>query len=149
MPDRQHDNRDAKITGRCYCGATLLSASKPPMIVSYCHCVDCRRWTGGPVAGFAAFAPDDLTITPALGAGRQHNPGVTRWNCGSCGSPIAAQFDYLPGQLYVSIGLLDQADLLKPQLHSHADQRLNWLDINDHLPRLHGSARDDLNGARS
>ncbi len=132
------------ITGQCYCGAVSLAADGPPEVVSYCHCDDCRRVTGAPVAAFAAFATDALHVTPALGAPISANPGVNRWFCHQCGSPLAATFDYLPGQVYVPLGLLDQADILPPKLHSHADKCLPWLQIKDDLPREHGSARDSL-----
>lgn len=113
-------------------------------MVSYCHCSDCRRITGAPVAAFAAFQGDALQVSPPLGSPTTINPGVNRWFCQRCGSPIAATFDYLPGQIYVPLGLLDQADVLQPDLHSHADKCLPWLRIDDDVPRVSGSARDNL-----
>lgn len=135
------------ITGRCYCGATRLSAPSRPQTVSYCHCSDCRRITGAPVAAFAAFARDDVTITPEPAQVSCTN-GVERRFCGTCGSPLAAWFDYLPGQVYVPVGILDQADDLAPDLHSHAESRLRWLHIQDDLDQNPGSARDVLAAAQ-
>lgn len=132
------------ITGRCYCGAKALSSDVPPDRVSYCHCEDCRRVTGAPVAAFAAFSEDALTVDPPLGPPVSHAPGVDRWFCQTCGSPLAATFAYLPGQIYVPLGLLDQADALPPELHSHADKCLPWLHIDDDLPRAAASARENL-----
>ncbi|WP_299375415.1 GFA family protein [uncultured Tateyamaria sp.] len=109
--------------------------------MAYCHCGDCRRWTGAPVAAFAAFDTTGLDIP---GVDRSHAPGVRRWHCAACGSPLAAQFDYLPDQTYVPVGIFDQADLLQPALHSHADSALPWLHIADALPRAEASARDVL-----
>ncbi|MFA3917126.1 GFA family protein [Ruegeria hyattellae] len=137
----------ASVTGQCYCGATRLSAAAAPLTVAYCHCADCRRWTGAPVGAFAAFDQNDLATNPALGDGTSHHPGVRRWNCGRCGSPLAATFDYLPGQVYVPIGVLDQADDLPPLLHCHADKGLRWLHIADGLDRAAGSGRNALNSA--
>jgi len=135
------------ITGRCYCGACRIKSVALPQAISYCHCSDCRRLTGAPIAAFAAFAPDDLTFAPALGAGMSHSPGVVRWFCTSCGSPLAATFEYLPGQVYIPVGLLDQAADLAPGQHAHYASRLPWLHIDDGLPRDAGSARDFLNKA--
>ncbi|WP_299587013.1 GFA family protein [uncultured Tateyamaria sp.] len=133
------------LTARCYCGASRWTHDGPPLLVAYCHCGDCRRWTGAPVAAFAAFENTGLHIP---GTRHSHTQGVERWNCSACGSPLAARFDYLPGQTYVPVGVLDQAETLQPVLHSHADRALPWLHIDDDLPRAEASARDMLDPAR-
>lgn len=135
------------ITGRCYCGALSFRAEAQPQTVAWCHCRDCRRWTGAPVAAFAAFAPEDLRFEPGLGDGFAPRAGVTRWVCGDCGSPMAAAFDYLPGQVYVPLGVIDQAGQLPPRLHAHAAERLGWLHIEDDLPRAVGTSRAALREA--
>ena len=140
------DTAPAALSGRCYCGACRIEA-KSPQIVAYCHCSDCRRVTGAPVGAFAAFAPADVAFVPPLGEGVSHNPGVRRWYCADCGSPLAATYDYLPGQIYVPLGLLDQAAVLAPQVHAHAECRLPWLQIDDGLDRIEGSSRAVLQGA--
>ncbi|MEM6358430.1 MAG: GFA family protein [Pseudomonadota bacterium] len=131
------------LTGRCYCGSTTLCAEAEPVVVSYCHCADCRRWTGAPLPAFAAFPTDALTISPDPGP-VAFVPGVERWFCRECGSPMAARFDYLPGQIYVPVGVLDQAAEFPPTMHAHAEAALPWLALSDALPRHHGSARDSL-----
>ncbi|WP_299353893.1 GFA family protein [uncultured Shimia sp.] len=136
-----------QITGRCYCGAVSLRSEHPPRTVAYCHCSDCKRWTGAPVAAFAAFLADDLHFCPDQGAGRSHAAGVTRWNCKSCGSPLQAAFDYLPDQVYVPLGLIDQADDLPPQLHCHSNSCYSWLSISDEADRAAKSGRSQLNEA--
>ena len=136
-----------KISGRCYCGAQVFRADGLPKIVAYCHCADCRRVTGAPVAAFAAFDPTQVTFEPALDTGISVSPGVQRWFCGQCGSPLAATYDYLPDQIYIPLGLIDQAEHLSPGLHAHAENALSWLHIQDDLPRSNGSSRDPLNAA--
>ncbi|MEL7090099.1 MAG: GFA family protein [Pseudomonadota bacterium] len=127
---------------RCYCGKTSFEFADEPLAIAYCHCVDCRRWTGAVVSGFAAVAPRTL---PNLGPPTTEINGVRRWTCADCASPLAAAFDYLPDQIYVPLGLFDDLDRLQPQVHCHADAAPRWLHIDDTLPRHTGSARDMLN----
>ena len=75
------------------------------------------------------------------------NAGVRRWNCATCGAPLGAAFDYLQGQIYLPLGIIDQADALEPVLHSHHAARLPWLHLADDLPRSDGTARADLKAA--
>jgi hypothetical protein len=116
-----------------------------PDVVTYCHCDDCKRISGAPVAAFAAFGEADIAFFPPLDNSVSVSEGVTRWFCGSCGSPLAATYAYLPNQIYLSLGLIDQADTLAPERHAHAGNRLSWLHIQDDLPRDTGSARRSLN----
>ncbi len=140
---------DDPITGRCYCGACRVCAAAPPLAVAYCHCSDCRRLTGAPVAAFAAFAPDGFDILPQWPEKASFAAGVDRWACPACGSALAATYDYLPGQVYVPIGILDQAADFAPQSHSHAGNALPWLHIHDDLPRNEASGRDLLNASKT
>lgn len=134
------------LTGRCYCGSVRLQADAPPEAVCYCHCEDCRRVTGAPVAAFACFPADAVKVEPDPGR-RSAVPGVHRRFCTDCGSPLTAEFEYLPGQVYVPVGVMDDASALAPELHAHADRCLSWLHIADDLPRSNGSARTELSSA--
>ncbi|ABD53781.1 GFA family protein [Jannaschia sp. CCS1] len=131
------------MTGRCYCGRARLTASALPQTVTYCHCSDCRRLSGAPVAAFAAFARDQVNLAD-FGPAKSVTPGVNRWFCTECGTQLAATYDYLPDQVYVPIGLLDQAADLPAEGHGHTDSALPWLHIEDDLPRDATSARDRL-----
>lgn len=135
------------ITGRCYCGATTISATQAPQTIAYCHCIDCRRFTGAPVAAFAAFDEATVAFTPNEGRAVVVNPGVTRRFCAACGSSLAGRYDYLPGQIYIAIGVLDRAGDLAPQLHAHEAQRLTWLHIDDELDRFATTSRSRLASA--
>ncbi len=134
------------LHGRCYCGATTLVADSAPETVTYCHCGDCRRLTGAPVAAFAAFAVGSVSIAPDPGL-TSAAPGVMRRFCPTCGSALTAEFDYLPDQVYVPVGIMDTVSELAPVMHAHAENCLSWLRIDDELPRSQGSARQDLHAA--
>ncbi|MGI9408847.1 MAG: GFA family protein [Hyphomicrobiaceae bacterium] len=141
------NSADVVISGRCYCGATTIAATQAPTIVAYCHCVDCRRVTGAPVAAFAAFDETAVRFSPTEGQQVSVNAGATRTFCPQCGSPLAGRYDYLPGQIYIALGILDQANDLAPNLHAHEGQRLTWLHIDDDLERIASTSRACLSGA--
>lgn len=135
------------ITGRCYCGSITFHAATKPRRVVYCHCKDCRRATGGPVAAFAAFDEDAVTFEPNDGKHVSVNPGVTRTFCDVCGSSLTGRYSYLPNQVYISLGVVDQADDLASEMHAHEGQRLSWLQISDDIERIEATAADQLKAA--
>ena len=117
---------------------------RPSLTVAFCHCKDCQPWTGSPAPAFAAFAPKDLTTQPPHGVPAFTNPGVSRWNFKDCGSPLAAALEYIPDQIYVPLGLIDQADQLIAEIHCFSKKQLPWLHIEDNATRGIGTARDAL-----
>ncbi|MEM1384109.1 MAG: GFA family protein [Pseudomonadota bacterium] len=141
------DTTGTQITGRCYCGAISFRATAWPTAVAYCHCIDCRRVTGAPVAAFAAFPEGAVVFLPNEGRSIEANSGALRSFCANCGSSLTGRYAYLPGQVYVPLGIIDQADALPPQIHAHGSQCLSWLRIEDGLTRASDSARKTLVGA--
>ena len=138
MPSDAPATSSEHVTGRCYCGAHTMTATGF-QTAAYCHCTDCRRITGAPVAAFAAY--ERVDISPDI-APRSFTSGVLRWACPACGSALAATYDYLPDQTYVPLGVLNTPPA--PQMHCHAGNALPWLHMNDGLPRHDASGREAL-----
>ncbi|MEM9584603.1 MAG: GFA family protein [Pseudomonadota bacterium] len=134
------------ITGRCYCGGARVTSPAPVQTVAYCHCGDCRRVTGAPVTAFAAVARDSVQFAGKV-TKASHSEGVTRWFCHACGSPLLAEFAYLPDQSYLPLGILDQAPDLTPSLHCYAEAGMPWLKIDDDLERTTDSGAATLQAA--
>ncbi len=134
-------------SARCYCGQSRLAFTAEPLQVIYCHCDDCRRWTGAAAAVFAAFSDEDVAGLSDMGPARSFAEGVTRWNCNDCGSPLLARFDYVPDQSWVPFGVIEDTTGLAPGFHCFADRRHDWVPA-DGLPGSNGTGRDALNAAR-
>ncbi len=92
----------------------------------------------------AAFDADAVTFEPDDGRTVSVAPGAVRTFCDKCGSPLSFRGDYVPDQIYVPLGLLDQAGELEPHIHSYDSQRLPWLHIEDDIQRFANSARSRL-----
>src|SRR5690606_231519 len=104
----------------------------------YCHCRDCRKQTGAPVMAFVGFREEDLEW---LGEPRTwRSGGVERCFCGHCGSQIGYRDDLLPGEVYLTLGFMDEPEAYAPTLHAFQSRRLPFLNIADDLPRHAGFA---------
>lgn len=123
-------------TGSCRCGLIAAESSAPPFWTSYCHCRDCRKQTGAPVMAFVGFREEDLTWHGEPKTWRAG--GVTRSFCDHCGSQIGYRDDLLPGEIYLSLGFMDEPENYRPTLHAFEKRRLPFLHIADDLPRYDG-----------
>ena len=133
------EQEQALHTGGCRCGAVRFEASAEPHHVSYCHCDDCRRASGAPVAAFVGFMADEV----ALGGNsltRFENGPVTRSFCGVCGSPIAYMDARIGDRVYFMLGAMDRPALYRPTHHAHVRSQLPFVHMPDGLPRHVGSS---------
>lgn len=121
-------------TGGCRCGAVRFAATADPHHVSYCHCADCRRATGAPVAAFVGFMAADTSIEGSE-LRRFENGPVTRSFCGLCGSPISYADARIGDRIYFLLGVMDQPARYKPTLHAHVREQLPFVHMPDGLPR--------------
>ncbi len=51
-----------KYTAQCACGAVKFEFNTDPDFVASCHCLDCKKASGGEMATFFAVPQDDFTL---------------------------------------------------------------------------------------
>jgi hypothetical protein len=121
------------LHGGCYCGRVRLEL-RAVFDCGYCHCDDCRRTTGAPVAVSVVARAEDVAVSgePAAHA-RAH--GVQRF-CPVCGTPVCYEFCAGVGDLVsIGVGVLETPDAVVPRFHQFASHHLSWLHIHDTLPK--------------
>ena len=107
-----------RLDGGCLCGEVRVVASGPPYRVGICHCLDCRKHNGSLFHVAAIFPEDAVTVS---GETRDYEG---RFFCPRCGSAVFAQTG---DEIEVSVGCLDQPDLLRPTYESWTVRRESWL----------------------
>lgn len=122
--------------GRCACGETRYSLSKPPMFVHCCHCRYCQRETGASFALNALIEANDIhvirgkpesIVTPtASGSGQR----VLR--CPECRIALWSHYNYAGiGELvgFVRVGTLTDPDAFPPNIHIFTESKQHWVKI--------------------
>lgn len=127
--------------GGCMCGEIRFRAVGEPESVPYCHCGDCRRWSGAPVSLFVAFRVERVEFLLGELAVYESSPGVRRSFCERCGASLVYEDERLPGEVYVLIGAFDEPERFRPTEHSWVAHGYSGLEISDDLPRHGESAR--------
>ncbi|MFO1057307.1 MAG: GFA family protein [Dongiaceae bacterium] len=115
----------AEITGGCLCGAVRYSAVAEPERVGICHCLDCRKVSGGVLNVFATFPADRVTVTGETRltpAGRA--PG--RRFCPRCGSPVFSHAEG-SGEIEIHVGSFDEPGRVVPGYELWIGRREPWL----------------------
>lgn len=121
-----------KYTGQCTCGAVKFEFNTDPEFIANCHCLDCKRASGGEAATFFGVPQDDFTLLS--GKPKPHHfiadsgKGLDRNFCSECGSRLfSSNLESFPGLVFVMLGSLDQPALITPRLEMFTKRRLKWV----------------------
>jgi hypothetical protein len=120
-----------KYTGRCACGTVTFAFDKDPEFIANCHCLDCKKASGGEAATFFGVPEDDFTLLSG-GPKKFHytaasGKGLDRNFCPECGARLySTNLESFPGLVFVTLGSLDRPELIAPKLEMFTKRRLKW-----------------------
>ncbi|MDX1400993.1 MAG: GFA family protein [Kiloniellales bacterium] len=125
------------ITGGCLCGVVRYEASEPLYDAHYCHCRTCQKVSGAPVVAAAFLSRDAFRFTHGKPKFYRSSPVVERGFCGKCATyllyrPLIPEWS---DWVIVTIASLDHPESLPPGRHYGYESHLDWLNIQDDLPR--------------
>jgi|TARA_R110000737_G_scaffold345047_1_gene372962 hypothetical protein len=115
-----------RIDGQCLCGAVHLQLSDHRPEIGICHCMMCRRWSGGAYVFFTAPA-DSVRISGAVTTYRS-SPFSQRAFCPTCGSGVYLRDDE-SDEYELCAGLFDHARKFAAISEAYVDQRLEALTL--------------------
>lgn len=120
-----------KYTGRCACDAVTFEFDMDPTFIANCHCLDCKRASGGEMATFFAVPEDDFTLLSGSPSSFHYvansGKGLDRVSCPHCASRLYTNnLGSFPGLVFVQLGSLDRPELITPKLEMFTKRRLAW-----------------------
>jgi len=116
-------------TGSCLCGEVSFTYKSEPGMFLMCHCTDCQKSTGSPVASIIIVPEDDFSVNGSTSS-YECEAKVTRSFCKICGSQIFSRIESAPGVVAIKTGVLDEQPNIKPNLVCWTKSKPNWFEIN-------------------
>lgn len=120
--------------GACFCGAVEFEATGAPAVIGYCHCDDCKAWSGAPINAFSLWAPDNVRITKgeaSVGAFNKTENSYRKF-CKVCGGHLMTDH---PGMKLVDVyASVIQGFSHEPTLHVHYGNKM--VSVKDGLPKF-------------
>ncbi len=126
------------VAGSCFCGAVRFEITLPTTFCVHCHCSMCRRihgagyvtWTAVPKSQFKLLSEE-----AAFARHRSSEHGIRSF-CRTCGSNLFCESTQHPESLDIVLACLDGPIDREPQAHIYFDNRVDWMPVDDKLPRL-------------
>jgi hypothetical protein len=116
------------LTGGCACRQLTFETRGAPKRVGLCHCMTCRKESGGPFNAFAIFPVDQVTISGEM-RGWSASPDGERCFCPICGSQVFYKGD--GNEIEVKLGAFDETNLFTPTYETWTKRREGWLRTTD------------------
>ena len=126
--------------GACLCGEVCFEVTLPVSICVHCHCTMCQRGIGAGFVTWFAVPNERLSFV----SGKQNlvrytsSDHGTRSFCGTCGSSMFCESKLHPDEVDIVLANMTDPIGADPQLHIYFDDRAEWIDVRDELPRLGG-----------
>ncbi|MBY3238319.1 GFA family protein [Rhizobium laguerreae] len=120
-----------KHMARCACGAARFGFDADPFLVVLCHCLDCKKASGGEALCLLGVPEGDFTLSSGQPKAFRYTSasrnGPDRNFCADCGSRLfTSNLPSFPGLLFVTLGSLDRPERMRPAMEIFTSRRLDW-----------------------
>jgi hypothetical protein len=122
--------------GTCLCGDVSFEISGQIVSPRYCHCANCRKFSGTAYAAWGLVQTDQLVVRASENYLTKYDSGGgLRVFCATCGSPLWYEPAGIPQFRGVPLGIIDDAGVPAPQMHVWTRSKVSWTAIADELPQ--------------
>ena len=119
-------------TTSCLCGAISYEIDGKITEPRYCHCSNCRKFSGSAYVAWGIVQADSFRwISGAELVSRFDAGNGYRTFCSQCGSPV--RYEPHATNKIVGIPLGALVDAPRPTMHLWTRSKLPWVEINDDL----------------
>jgi hypothetical protein len=123
------------IKGSCLCGGVSLEIDGALRNARFCHCVNCRKFSGTGPAAWGLVKTEQLSVSPP-------NPPVSKFDsggglrafCATCGSPLWYEPAGRPQYRGIPLGVIDSGEVPKPAMHVWTMSKAAWISLPDDCP---------------
>ncbi len=125
-----------RLKGRCLCGTVRYEVNDNFLYAGYCHCSDCRRFSGSAFSAMAGIPTAEFQVVSGVDAIQRYvkSANTVLCFCLHCGSSLCAEKPNR-GMVHVRLGTLDDCPSLRPHFHSYVASKAEWDVIADKLPQ--------------
>ena len=125
------------IKGSCLCRLVRFEINGPVEQSRYCHCENCRKFSGTAQSAWGLTATSAFTLmTPNAKLTKfDAGSGGLRTFCAVCGSPLWFEPAQMPEFRGIALGAIDEGEVSAPVMHLWTRSSPEWETIEGDLPQ--------------
>lgn len=130
----RHKEFMRELKGGCLCGAVEYVIPDALQYAGYCHCSECRRFSGSIFSAFGGIPKASFRLLKGAENIRHYHKSAhtVLGFCSVCGSSLYADKPQ-KAMLHLRLGTLHDLPSLTPQTHAFVGSKVPWYDIQDGL----------------
>ena len=128
------------VAGACLCGRVRFEVTLPTLFCGHCHCTLCRRAHGAAYVTWIGVARRQLRMLAGDTELARYESSAhgQRSFCRVCGSSLFCESSLSPDRVDIVLANMAGPVDRVPQAHVYFDDRVEWVKVDDGLPRLGG-----------
>ena len=128
------------LRGGCLCGAVEYEIPDALQYAGYCHCSECRRFSGSPFSAFGGIPKASFRLLKGAESIKHYakSANTTLGFCSICGSSLYAEKTQRE-MINLRLGTLRDIPSLAPQAHAFVGSKVPWDEIRDGLIQFEGA----------
>lgn len=125
------------LTGSCLCGKVTIRVPDEFDFLGYCHCSECRKWSGSAFAAGGRVNSRDFEIVSGeeFVSLYSKSEATSLGFCSSCGTSLFSK-KHKQDKHIVRLGILDDVPTRRPNVHIFVASKAPWFEIADQLDRF-------------
>lgn len=156
-PEKADVQSKIQFRGSCACSRITYACASSPVDTTACHCINCRKLSGGPFQAYADVASKTVTFFDNKehlryeGLPKDNIGGIVfvrlstqgeRAYCASCYSALAMRYKHEPEITGLTLGTVDESSIVEASVrsalclkaHIFTSQKAWWFEVKDGLP---------------
>ena len=123
-----------ELRGGCLCKAIEYSSPDALQYAGYCHCSDCRKFSGSIFSTYGGIPKESFRLLKGAENIRRYKKteDTILCFCATCGSSLYADKPKR-GTVNLRLGTLFDMPTLTPQVHAFVGSKVPWYEIKDGL----------------
>jgi hypothetical protein len=131
------------LSGGCLCGDVRYEAGTGAFHECACHCSICRRASGAPFVAWFSVPRTSFRWLQGQATSYASTERGTRSFCPRCGTQLTFEESDCPDEMGVTTCSLDNPEQLPPHCHIYTGTQLEWVKLEDGLPRHRGARSEE------
>jgi hypothetical protein len=125
------------LTGSCLCGKVEVQVLDKFEFIGYCHCSECRKWSGSAFATGGLVDSEDFKVTSGerFVSYYRKSEETDLGFCSSCGSSLFSK-KLKHGKYVVRLGILNDTPTQRPNIHIFVASKAPWFELTDQFNKF-------------